>query len=359
MQIPPHRDEIQTRLEKIAPSRVPGIQYVVVDAKRELFAYAGGWAAVQPKTPMTLRTTLMGYSMTKPFTALAVMQLAERGQLRLDEELDTYVPDNPYHAHITVRQLLNHTSGIPNPIPLRWVHLANGDSEFDERAALATVLREHPKLAVPPGTRFGYSNIGYWLLGQVVEKATGKPYADVVQTQILEPLGVVQGALGFGISNPAHHANGYLKKWSALNLFKGFLTDSRVWGDYEGNWLRIKRHEVNGHAFGGLVGTARGFSRLLQDQLSDTPILLSAEGQREFQTQETTARGGLIPMTLGWHVRERDGVRYLYKAGGGGGFHGEMRLYPTGGIGTVVMGNDTEFDAGGMLDELDRAFFEN
>ena len=88
--------------------------------------------------------------------------MVEQGEIGLDDEMDRYLPDTPYSGHhITVRQLLAHTAGLPNPIPLRWVHLAEEDASFDEDAALARVLRDHTKLAFEPGQKFAYSNIGY------------------------------------------------------------------------------------------------------------------------------------------------------------------------------------------------------
>src|ERR1035437_8324060 len=101
----------------------------------------------------------MAYSMTKTFTAVAILQLVEQGKLNLDDVIDRYRPNAAYHGHgITLRHLLNHTSGIPNPLPLRWVHLAADDSSFNEGEALAAVLRENPDLAFEPGSKFAYSN---------------------------------------------------------------------------------------------------------------------------------------------------------------------------------------------------------
>ena len=109
---------------------------------------------------MTLDTTLMAYSMTKTFTAVAVLQLVEKGKLELDGVTDLYLPDTPYDGrHITIRQLLDHTSGIPNPTPLRWAHLTEESASFDEDAALNQVLRDNPKPAFEPGHKFAYSNI--------------------------------------------------------------------------------------------------------------------------------------------------------------------------------------------------------
>ncbi|MGA2860805.1 MAG: serine hydrolase domain-containing protein [Steroidobacteraceae bacterium] len=246
---------------------------------------------------------------------------------------------------------------MPNPIPLRWVHLAEENPTFDERAALAKVLRSHPKLTSEPGKRFAYSNIGYWLLGTIVEQVTKQRYSDYVRCNILQPLRLSVQDSDFAVPDVTRHANGYLAKYSLLNLLKGLITDKQLWGEYEGNWLRLQSHYVNGPAFGGLVGTAHAFGEFLQDQLRTTSVLFGTETKRLFESRQTDRRGKPIPMTLGWHVGEARGVAYLFKEGGGGGFHSEMRLYPRTGIGSVVMVNSTEFNSSKFLNRVDMPFF--
>jgi D-alanyl-D-alanine carboxypeptidase len=272
---PPDRSErIRSDLDAlVARSKTPGIQYLVVDSTTTLFEYDGGWADVGRRIPMDPATTLMAYSMSKTLTAVAVLRLVAAGRVGLDDPVSRYVDSLPY-AGVTIRQLLAHTSGIPNPIPLRWVHLAARHDSFDERAALTAVLRRYPRLSFPPGTKYAYSNIGYWLLGPVVERASGRPFTSYVEEQVLAPLGIAPSELGYTIPDPAHHATGYLEKYSFMNLAKRFLIDREFIGAYDGRWLRIESHYPNGPAFGGLVGTARGFGKFLRDQLRDHSALL-------------------------------------------------------------------------------------
>ena len=139
-----------------------------------------------------------------------------------------------------------------------------------------------------------------------------------------------------------------------MNLLKGFVTDRKFWGKYEGDWLQLKSHYLNGPAFGGLVGSARGFARFLQDQLECRSALFSAETKHLMETPQTNSAGQPIPMTLGWHVGTANGEIYLFKEGGGGGFHSEMRIYPTKAVSSVVMVNGTEFNSRRFLNRMDR-----
>jgi CubicO group peptidase (beta-lactamase class C family) len=352
-------DDIKVILNHTVRSDVPGLQYVAVTADRVLVEHAGGWADVRGQRAMTPATTLMAYSMTKTFTAVAILQLAERKKLNLDEVIDRYFPNGPYHGHgITLRHLLDHTSGVPNPIPLRWVHLAEEDSTFDEAHALASVLRENARLKFEPGRKFAYSNIGYWLLGKVLEQVTGQAYPAYVRANIFQPLGLAPQEMDFVIPDPSRHANGYLAKYSLLNLLKGFIVDRKFLGGYEGRWLRLKAHYLNGPAFGGLIGTALGFSRFLQDQLRSESVLFGFEAKRLLATQQMDGAGRPIRMTTGWHMGDTHGAGYFFKEGGGGGFHCEMRIYPTRGLASVVLANSTGFNSTGLLNRVDRVLLE-
>jgi len=337
-------------------SKAPGIQYVVVNATSVVFEYAGGWADIRRQVPVDAATTMMAYSMSKTITAVAALQLVEAGKVGLDDPVERYVESLPYGASVTVRQLIAHTSGIPNPIPLRWVHPAARHGNFDEDAALAAILRDHPRLSFEAGTKYAYSNIGYWLLGKVVERASGETFSSYVRERILRPLAITPQALGYVVADPAHHAAGYLEKYSLMNLAKGFLIDRDLIGDYSGRWLEIRSHYLNGPAFGGLVGTARAFGTLLQDQLRGRSVLFNDTTRHLLYAPQQTMRGAPVAMTLGWHIGDLDGTRFFYKEGGGGGFHCMMRVYPGDGIGTVVMTNATGFDVRRLLDTMDASF---
>ena len=353
----PGAGAVGSRLDAlIRASKTPGIQYVVVKPERIAFEYAGGRADIAARRPMNVATTMMAYSMTKIITAVAVLQLVEAGAVRLDSPADSYLESLPYGSEVTVRQLLAHTSGVPHPIPLSWVHPAERHDAFDERAALAAVLRKHPKLSFPPGTRYRYSNIGYWLLGQIVERVSGEGFSSYVAERVLRPLGITPAEVGFAVPHQRNHAQGYLEKYSFLNLVKRFLIDRALIGEYQANWLHIHDHYLNGAAFGGLVGTARGFGRFLQDQLRPRSRLFSNTTRRLLYTPQHIRNGKAIPVTLGWHIGAMGGTRYYYKEGGGGGFHCLMRLYPASGVGTVVMTNATGFNVAGFLDEADPHF---
>ena len=211
--------------DQIESGNAPGIQYRVLHADSTLFSFAGGLADISTGRPVEESTTMMLYSMSKTITAAAVLQLVDRGMISLDDPITKYLSDIPYGEEVHVRHLLAQCSGIPNPIPLRWVHLVGEHAGFDEEAALQKVLGDNRELNSPPGEKYAYSNISYWLLGRLIEKVTGAGYAEYVRENIFQRLEIPESEIGVEIPSPRHHAKGYLPKWSFLNLFKTFLID--------------------------------------------------------------------------------------------------------------------------------------
>jgi D-alanyl-D-alanine carboxypeptidase len=284
---------------------------------------------------------MMAYSMTKTFTAAAVLQLVEQGKLALDDSVLAHFPATPYDHSMTIRHLLSQTSGIPNPIPLQWVHLARQHETFDERRALEEVMQKNATLKFPPGSKYGYSNISYWILGKIVERVGGQPFPEYMYRHIFQPLGLAKSRIGFTILEGALHSKGYLKKYSFMNLMKNFLIKKEFIDTYEGSWLHINDHYLNGPGFGGMIATAQCVSSFLQDQLKDDSVLFDKKTKKLFFDQQLTTTGVFIAMTLGWHIGTLGGQTYFYKEGGGGGYHAEMRVYPAQQVASVIMVNET------------------
>ena len=179
----------------------PGMAYIMAGVSGAIFERACGLADIAGRIPLALTTTMAAFSMTKTLTAVAVLQLAEAGALRLDDEARKFVA-HPYDPGITVRQLVTHTSGVPNPIPLRWVHAADAHAGFDSRAALARVLAKNGRQRSRPGDRYRYSNIGYWLLGEIIEAASKEDYAAFMRAHVIDPLGLSPGTSALPLPNP-------------------------------------------------------------------------------------------------------------------------------------------------------------
>ena len=348
---------IQLISNQSSPSS-PGLQYIVVNHNKILFKYSSGLADIKNKITLSENHTMAAFSMTKTLTAIGILQLVERRNIKLNDRLSEYI-EHPYNSEITIRQLLSHTSGIPDPIPLKWIHLAEKHNTFDEKKALSQVLKDNPDSVAMPGEEYEYSNIGYWLLGGVIEKVSGQRYQDYITKNIFKPLNLSQSEIGFSINDENNHAKGYLKKYSFMNLIKSFIMEDYTWGKYEDDWLHINNVYLNGPAFGGTIGSAAAFGKILQDLLSKQSKLLGEKSKQSLYSQQKSKSGKNIDMTLGWHIDNLNGVTYYYKEGGGAGFHCEMRIYPEYGLASVIMTNKTSFNSRGILSELDANFVAN
>ncbi len=158
------------------------------------------------------------------------------------------------------------------------------------------------------------------------------------------------------MTDPQHEAAGYLKRWSFLDLTKGFLTDRSFWGRTCNGWREILPHYPDGAAFGGLIGNVTGFGKFLTDQLRSQSVLFSARTRALFHSPQTNSDGKALPMTLGWHIAPTRTTRVLFKEGGGAGFHAELRLYPDIGVGSIILTNSTGFNTRRRMNELDAVF---
>ena len=175
-------ERAQKALNNLSQHNEPGFQYVVVNSKHILFEKSTGLSNIRKKTKLNLDQAMAAFSMTKTLTAIAILQLVGSKKIAIDAQLSEYI-QHPYSKKVTIRQLINHTSGIPNPIPLKWIHFTEDHKEFDENNALKQVLKENPSFD-EPNKKYKYSNISYWLLGQVIEKISGKKYTEYININI-------------------------------------------------------------------------------------------------------------------------------------------------------------------------------
>ena len=334
-------------------SEAPGFQHQLVSAKGVLAQTCKGYAEVLAKKTVTLETQFLVYSVTKVITAIATLQLCESGELSLDFPIARALPDFELDPEITVRHLLSQSSGLSNPLPTRWVHLPNEHAEFDERQRLRSILERHRKLRFKPGTRYGYSNLSYWILAQAIEALSGHKFSGHVTSRIFLPLGITSRA-AFVLNSQLTYASGYLSRWSAMNLIKSFVADSKFWSTYEGKWLRIEPHCVDGPGFGGLITDSSTLGVLISDLLGSESKILRPESVKLLFEPQFTKSGKSLPMTLGFHIDSLDGVPYLFKEGGGMGFHAEIRIYPKQGVGSVLLMNDGAAETRKTLTRFDR-----
>lgn len=329
-------------------AKSPGAQYMLVNKEYALERMNAGYADLVAQRPVVDATTFNAYSITKTFTAAAILQLAEQGKLQLDEEANVLLPGFTFSGKFSIRQLLSHQAGIANPLPIRWIHLAN-DAEFVEKDFTRELISQHLKLRFAPGSKMSYSNIGYLLLGCILEKVAGVDYKTFVRENILKP-SARNGYMDFPLL-PAVHATGYHPKLSFSNLLLTFLLNRKKFMRAVNNhWSAFNNHYVNGSPYGGLIANADGVADYLRALLQEK--LLNKTSLAQFFTIQKDN------MCLSWYKGKLGEHDYVCHAGGGGGYYCELRLYPRLQKGSALLTNRSGFSDQRLLDNIDRHFIK-
>lgn len=310
---------------EVLKAPVAGVAIGVARGGDVVYRKAYGFAEIEAETPLTLEDVYQIGSLTKQFTAAAVMELVEQGRIALDDSIQEYLPDFDTQGHtVTIHHLLNHTSGIRsytaiygmNPVP---------------RETVLDTVQKHP-FDFAPGERFLYNNSGYYLLGVILEAVTGVPYGQYLQERFFEPLGLESTSYcGYeGREVPVGYAAG------DNGLTTAQLSDMKFSG-----------------AAGGLCST-------VEDLLSWQRALVTGDvvGADSYERMTTPARlesGEAMTYGYGLSVGELEGERRIAHGGGIPGYNTYLSYYPADSLGIVVLVNTTPGHTDRIEDAVARA----
>ena len=209
----------------------PGATIAIYRDGEVVYRHAYGLSDLERKTPATVSTYYEIGSITKQFTAAAILQLQEAGKLDINATLATYLPDAPHAREVTLKQLLSHTSGMPEyldgPDVEQW---AVKPATFDQIMAR---IKDKP-LDFPPGSRWSYSNSGYALLGRVIEVISKESYEHYVKTHLLAAAGmehtynVADEARLPGMAKGYRHTDGKLEPAPTIHATVGWAAGNLV-----------------------------------------------------------------------------------------------------------------------------------
>lgn len=200
-------DELLNQL--FEPNGPGGVALVVKDGK-PIYRKSYGMANLELDVKMTPDNIFRIGSITKQFTAVAILKLAEEGKIDLNDDITKYIKDYPTNGHsITIKHLLNHTSGIKS-----YTGMEKWDAEERKRDFSPTELIDYFKnepMDFAPGEQFKYNNSGYVLLGHIIELVSGESYADYVQNHLFKPLNLDNSFYGSTSKVIKNRASGYDK----------------------------------------------------------------------------------------------------------------------------------------------------
>lgn len=335
-------------------SRVPGIAYGVIVDGRLLHVAAVGLRDVGQRAPVDTSSVFRIASMTKSFTALAILQLRDAGKLSLDDPAERYVPElkalrypTSDAPRITIRHLLSHSAGFPEDNP--W-----GDQQLERtEAELSALIRSGIPFARAPGLEYEYSNFGFAILGRIVVNVSGLSYPRYLQERILRPLGMTSTTMEAREVPASRLAHGYRLR--------------------DGEWLEEPAlPDGSFGSMGGMLTSSADLSRWVGLLLGAWPPrdgpespVLKRSSLREMQlitrfsgaTAVARTGGQGLQMTAGGYafgLRVSQNCLFNHivaHSGGLPGFGSQMRWLPEYGVGIVALGNLTYTSWGTPIDQ--------
>lgn len=325
----------------------PGAAFgIVVDGK---LVHTGsyGHTDIEKKTEVTPKSVFRIASMSKSFTAMAILKLRDDGKLNLDDPISKFIPElkntKPLTTDapaITVRHLLTHGAGFPEDNPWGDRQLADTDRE------LMDFLKKQISFSNPPGMEFEYSNLGFALLGKIITVVSGQRYQEFIKEHIWQPLGMQSAEWEYSNVDPDKLAHGYRwlnEQWNEEKL----LNDAP-----DGSW----------GAMGSMLCSVNEFASYMalhlaawpaRNEKDNGPVQRSSVREMhhpwrftgmnpnyKYPNGRTCAVVSAYNYGLGW-MRDCEGKVYISHSGGLPGFGSQWRIMPDYGIGIVSMANRT------------------
>ena len=311
---------------EMSRQKIPGMAIAVVKNGEAVVAKGYGFANLEHQVPVTTHSIFQSGSVGKQFTAAAIVHLEEHGKLRLDDNIARYLPPTKARwGSITVRQLLTHTSGIPE-----YEDEVDWRRDYSERqlAELVGLLRRRST----PGQKFEYSNSGYLLLGIIIRMITGKFHADYIRENIFEPLGMKTARIVSDADIVPNRVAGYrMSKDRILNQ----------------DWVSPTFNQ-----------TADGCVRLsLNDLLAwergvRARALLKPESWSQIFTPVVLKSGKTHPYGFAWEIRQKSGQTVHSHDGSFQGFEAILTRYIEEELTIIALANLAEVDLAQVTQHL-------
>ncbi len=334
---PPRGRSLLERLDQIVEEartthQVPGIAVAIQHGDRLVLARGYGLADVENGAPATEHTIFRIGSVTKQYTAAAIVRLAEQGKLRLDDPIEGHLDGVPTGGfRITVAQLLDHTSGYKGytEMPEFWGK-ARQDLGHDEMVKLFTGV----PFEFEPGDRFQYNNSAYYLAGMLIERVAGVTYAEYLRRELLDPLGLRETFYLYDAPIVPGRAEGY-------RLVEGELRNDEP--------LSMHLPYAAGALGASVLDLVRWQGALVAGRV------VSPEGYRRMTTPVVLRGGDTYPYGLGLFMSSLDGHRKVHHAGGINGFLSQLAYYPDDQLHIAVLCNAESAQPGALENRLARA----
>ncbi len=316
----------------------PGASLGIIRDGKLIYARGYGQANLEYSIPNTPNSIFRIASTSKQFTAACIVLLSQQNKLSLDATLDTFFPKFPSYAKkITIRHLLHHTSGIRDYLTLASLSgLGNDDFYTDE--TLMKWLINQEELNFQPGEDHLYSNSGYWLLGQIVNKVSGENMATYAEKNIFKPLGM----------NNTHFHNDHTR--IVKNRASGYRPN-------EDNGYSISMTTLNMIGDGGIFTSIEDLKKY-DDAFYDSEVL-NRDFWKEMTTTTTLTNGEEIYYAAGLFLDEHNGLKTIDHGGAFVGYRAEMVRFPEQRFSVIILANRSDANPSGMAYQVADIFLKD
>ncbi len=349
--------ELDAYLEKLVSSGTPqGLSMAIVKNDSIVYSKGFGWADGPRKIQATPQSVYHWWSITKIPTAMAILQLQEQGKLQLDDPVSKHLSffkveyPSQNSSAVTIKQLLNHSSGLPDASPfklMKWIH-HDGEAPVNQTAFIEKVFPEYSSLEFEPGENTAYTNIGYMLLGAIIEKVSGQSYKDYIRDHILEPLEMEHTDFVYTREMNSYEAAGSHPSFHFMSPLLHIMIGSYI-RETSNKHIWMNRVYTDQEPSSALLGSTMDAARLIKAYLNRGMLngsrILSEKSinvmTHEGHVAEANDEGSyFFRQGIGWQVfKEKSGYK-LQHTGGGPGFYTIMQIYPDDDLGLVLFCND-------------------
>ncbi len=321
----------------------PGYAFGIMLDGKLVYSGSGGYADIDKKIPASTRSQFRIASMSKSFTAMAILHLRDAGKLKLDDPISQYIPEMKGQQltndapPITIRNLMTHSAGFPEDNP--W-----GDRQLaDSEEALIAMIRKGISFSNDPGVAYEYSNMGFAMLGYIIKKVSGIAHGEYIRKNIWNPLGMQQAEWEYSKVPANELAHGY--RWLNNNWREETLLHDGIYG-----------------AMGGMITSIESFSKYVafhqsawpaRNEKESGPIKRSSVREMHqpwrfiglnlsfrYPRGRECATSSAYGYGLSW-LKDCEGREYIAHSGGLPGFGSNWRILPQYGLGVILFANVT------------------
>ncbi|EKF55616.1 penicillin-binding protein [Galbibacter marinus] len=312
-------DKLDSIVNSYYQPGTPGIAMAIIKKGKVVYSNQIGIANMEHGIPITDSTVFHIASVSKQFTAFLAVSLEKEGKLLLEDDLSQYLPELkqlPYK--ITLRQLANHTHGLPNLFELARLRGIGIEDRMTHREVVQMLL-SIKKVNFKPGNKYEYNNTGYVLLAEIIERIIGEPFQEILKNRIFSPLGMTHS---IAVDDPS------------------LIVKNKAYS------YRLNNGQYENHAFNVMANGSSGISTTINDLSKWAIDFQHPEDQDIFQEmQQSTAlnSGKIVQYGLGLEFKNYKGLEVVFHGGGDAGFRSYILHVPKHKLSIVLLGNNNDF----------------